>query len=35
MTHWTRGGDAPRHQVAITVDRQRYLDHFLQVTADR
>lgn len=35
LTHWTRGGDAPRHQVAITVDRQRYLDHFLQVTADR
>lgn len=37
LTYWTPGGDAPRHQIATTVNRDAYLEHFFDVmnAADR
>jgi purine nucleosidase len=31
-TIWTAGGDETRHEVAVAVDRERFLDHYFEIT---
>lgn len=31
ITHWTNGGENPRHEIAVEVDRDAFLDHYFSV----